>query len=57
MSRAGGHAERGGDRRRGVAGAERVVLALAALEEAGDAVLLAQRLACDRCGPVRSLCG
>ena len=39
-----GHAERGGDRRRGVAGAEGVVLALGALEEAGDAALLAQRL-------------
>ena len=39
----GGHAERGGHRGAGVAGAELVVLALVPLEEAGDAVPLAQR--------------
>ncbi len=39
-----GDAERGGNRRGGVPRAERVVLALAALEEARYAVLLAQRL-------------
>src|SRR5204863_1679725 len=40
----GGHPERGGDRRGGVTGAEGVVLALGALEKAGDPSFLAQRL-------------
>ena len=37
------HAERGGDRGRGMRGAERVVLALGALGEAGQAAALTQR--------------
>ena len=37
------HAEAGGDRGRGMRGAERVVFALGALGEAGEAVALAQR--------------
>ena len=37
------HAERGGDRGRGVRGAERIVFALGALGEAGQAAALAQR--------------
>ena len=40
----GGHAERGRDRGGGVPGAEHVVLALVALEEARNAALLPQRL-------------
>ena len=46
----GGHAERGGHRRAGVARAELVVLALAALEEAGDTIGLPQRGESDRSG-------
>jgi hypothetical protein len=38
-----GHAEAGGDRGRGMRGAERVVFALGALGEAGEAARLAQR--------------
>ena len=40
----GRHAEPGGDGRRRVSGAKRVVLALRPLEESGEAVLLTQRL-------------
>ena len=51
-----GDAERGGDRGRGVAGVEDVVLRLLALAEAGDAVVLADGVELSR-RPVISLCG